>query len=159
MQDVLEEFQQTIESAAARLRLISDSASAAPLAPGKWSAKEVLGHLIDSAANNHQRFVRAQLTNELVFPPYEQEEWVRLQRYNEEHWSLLIDLWRSYNLHLKHLMAHVPEETRTAARRVHNLDRIAWKTVSRDEPATLEYFMRDYIGHMKNHLAQILREC
>jgi hypothetical protein len=50
-------------------------------APDRWSKKEILGHLIDSAANNHQRFVRAQGTPRLEFPGYEQEFWVATQAY------------------------------------------------------------------------------
>jgi hypothetical protein len=77
MEDVIEDFRRTIEEAAARLLVISEEESRAPRAEGKWSSKEVVGHLIDSASNNHQRFVRAQFTDHLVFPGYEQEAWVR----------------------------------------------------------------------------------
>lgn len=158
MHDVLADFRHTIERGAERLRLMEEAESAVHAAEGKWSAKEVIGHLIDSAANNHQRFVRAQFTDDLVFPPYEQEEWVRVQRYNGESWPLLVQLWESYNLHLLHVMSSTSEEARTKLRRKHNLHRIAWQTVSEDEPVTLDYFMRDYIGHLKNHLRQIFAE-
>jgi hypothetical protein len=121
----------------------------------KWSPKEVIGHLIDSAANNHQRFVRAQLNDELSFLGYEQEDWVRVQGYNQEPWQQLVQLWKHYNLHLLHVMSLVPEQTRTKPRTTHNLDQIAWKTVAAKNPVTLEYFMRDYVAHMKNHLRQI----
>lgn len=158
MNDALEDFRRAIEEASERLALIPEASSRAPLSDGKWSAKEVIGHLIDSASNNHQRFVRAQFTDELVFPPYEQEAWVRAQRYNEEPWPLLVQLWKSYNLHLLHVMASISEETRKRPRRTHNLQRIAWKTVSENEPVTLEYFMLDYVAHLKNHLKQIFAE-
>ncbi len=134
---------------------MTEEESAARRAPGKWSAKEILGHLIDSAANNHQRFVRAQFTDELVFPGYEQQEWVAAQHYQQASWPSLIELWLNYNLHLLHLISHIPEAKLTTERRVHNLDRIAWQTVSRNEPVTLEYFIRDYIGHLQHHLRQI----
>jgi hypothetical protein len=158
MHDVLDEFRRTIESASERLLLISDAESVKPRSEDKWSIKEIIGHLIDSAANNHQRFVRAQFTEDLIFPSYDQEAWVRVQRYKEEPWPLLIQLWKSYNLHLLHVMSSIPEETRTRIRSTHNLNRIAWKVVSENEPATLDYFMRDYIGHLKNHLKQIFHE-
>ena len=58
-----------------------------------WSPKEVLGHLIDSAANNHQRFVRAQETDALTVPGYEQNHWVESQGYQEADWPHLIALW------------------------------------------------------------------
>ncbi|MGB9181141.1 MAG: DinB family protein [Pyrinomonadaceae bacterium] len=154
--NVLEDFRGTIETAAVRLLSMSEKESEAARAEGKWSPKEVIGHLIDSAANNHQRFVRAQFKDDLVFPGYEQNEWVRAQRYKQESWPLLVQLWKAYNLHLLHVMASVPEEILKAERAQHSLDKIAWQTVSTDEPTTLEYLMTDYIGHLKNHLNQVL---
>ena len=154
--NVLEDFRRTVEAAAGRLLAMSEKESEAASAEGKWSPKEIIGHLIDSAANNHQRFVRAQFKDDLVFPGYEQSEWVRAQRYNQESWPLLVQLWKAYNLHLLHVMANVPEEILKADRAKHNLDNIGWQTVSTDEPTTLEYLMRDYIGHLKNHLKQVL---
>src|SRR6476660_9710877 len=72
-------------------------------APERWSKKEVVGHLIDSASNNHQRFVRGQLAGGQDFPRYEQEGWVRVQGYQSARWADLIDLWRAYNTHLLHV--------------------------------------------------------
>ena len=137
---------------------MTDDESRAPRTQGKWSAKEILGHLIDSASNNHQRFVRAQFTDTLVFPAYEQESWVRAQGYKEEAWPLLVELWRTFNLHLAHVMQHAPESARRARRASHNLNAIGWIKIDEGEPATLEYLMRDYIGHLKNHLRQIFSE-
>ena len=158
MEDVIEDFRRTVEDAARRMLLISEEESGAPRAGGKWSPKEIVGHLIDSASNNHQRFVRAQFTDHLVFPGYEQEAWVRAQGYRDEPWPLLVELWRSFNLHLAHVMARAPESERPAGRGGHNLHEIGWVKVGEREPATLEYLMRDYIGHLKNHLRQILGE-
>jgi hypothetical protein len=155
MKDVLEDFQHTLNLAGARLLSITESKSEARRAPDKWSPKETIGHLIDSAANNHQRFVRAQFTDDLVFPAYEQDNWVAVQHYQQESWPALVQLWLSYNLHLLHLISHIPEPKLTQSRREHNLDRIAWQTVNRNEPVTLEYFIRDYIAHMQHHLRQI----
>lgn len=155
MKDALEDFESTLRSAHARLLALTDEESEAHSAPGKWSPKEIIGHLIDSAANNHQRFVRAQFTDDLIFPTYEQSDWVAVQHYQQASWSSLLQLWLSYNLHLLHLVAHIPEPKLKQLRRHHNLDRIAWQTVKQDEPATLEYFIRDYIGHLKHHLQQI----
>jgi hypothetical protein len=153
----IEEFRETIDQASNRLGLVSEEQSSIPRAPGKWSPKEIIGHLIDSASNNHQRFVRAQFTDELVFPGYEQVEWVSAQRYSERPWSDLISLWRQYNLHLVHVMSAVPVEIRKKPRTRHNLHQLAWKAVPESEPVTLEYFMRDYVGHLRNHLDQILK--
>jgi hypothetical protein len=155
MQDFLTEFRLTIDAATERLLKISEDQSQTPPAPGKWTPKEIVGHLIDSAANNHTRFVKAQLRDDLVFPGYEQEEWVKLQRYNLEPWEQLVQLWSYYNLHLVHLVDGIPEEALTKSRPNHNLNQIAWQTVPAEEPVTLEYFIRDYLAHMKNHLRQI----
>ena len=87
-----QDLQQTIDAAFPKLRAISDTAAAEPRAPGKWSRKQIIGHLIDSASNNHQRFVRAQPTASLRFPPYEQNHWVASQHYNDRPWSELVAL-------------------------------------------------------------------
>jgi hypothetical protein len=155
MQDFLDDFRSTLQSESIRLEAISDDAAAKRPSAGTWSPKEVIGHLIDSAANNHGRFVRAQTTDDLVFSGYDQDAWVRLQRYNERPWMDLIALWRSYNSHIAAVVASIAPERLSLQRSRHNLDEIAWRTVSRDKPATLEYFIRDYLAHMKHHLAQI----
>jgi hypothetical protein len=112
--------------------------------------------LIDSAANNHQRFVTAQFGDELVFPGYDQEGWVSVQRYNEEPWLQLVQLWKIYNLHLLHFISFMPEATLTKLRTKHSLTQIAWRTVDENESVTLAYLIQDYIAHFKNHLRQIL---
>ncbi|MCA1591982.1 MAG: hypothetical protein LC754_04880 [Acidobacteria bacterium] len=142
MDEALGDFRQTVESAAVRLLLISEEESRARGVEGSWSAKEIVGHL----------------TDDLVFPGYEQDEWVRVQNYQEEPWPLLVELWKAYNLHLWHVMARVPEDARRKPRVKHSLNRIAWQTVSEDAPATLEYLMLDYIAHLKNHLRQVFGE-
>ena len=151
----LQDFRETVVNATTRLRDISQDESRRQTAPGAWAPCEILGHLIDSAANNHQRFVRAQFTDDLVFPGYEQDGWVSAQKYTEESWADLIQLWSSYNLHLLHLMAAVPTTVLTKPRREHNLDQIAFNAVDKSESTTLEYFVRDYVDHLRHHLDQI----
>ena len=158
LEDVLEDFRRTVEGAAARLLSMTEGEAAARPAAGKWSAKETVGHLIDSATNNHQRFVRAQFVEDLVCQPYAQDEWVRAQRYDAEPWPLLVNLWKFYNLHLAHVCRHAPERERLRERREHNLHEVGWAAVSPVEPATLEHLMRDYVDHLKHHLRQILGE-
>jgi hypothetical protein len=156
MQDFLEDFRQTIDSAVGQLLQISPEESQQPRAEGKWSPKEIIGHLIDSASNNHQRFVRAQFTDDLIFAGYEQEGWVRVQHYQSEAWPDLVQLWKLYNQHIRHLMSFVPEETRLKLRAKHNLHQLASEALSENAPVTLDWFMRDYVDHMKKHLQQIL---
>jgi len=151
----LGEFKDTLSDAAPRLLAISEQQSEVPRAEDKWSAKQIIGHLIDSATNNHQRFVRAQFTDELVFLGYQQNEWVRVEHFQEEPWRDLVQLWQLYNQHILHIMKHAPEDTRTLLRRRHNLHQLASEQIKEDEPVTLEFFMRDYVDHMKKHLSQI----
>lgn len=127
-----------------RLRAMPAAKVSAQPAPGKWSKKEILGHLIDSASNNHQRFVRIQQTDELIFPGYAQDEWVRIQDYAHEDWQTIVDLWATINRHLAHLISRVPPA------RFSTLCRIGERA-----PVTLEALIRDYIRHMEHHLCQL----
>jgi hypothetical protein len=147
----------TVDQVAERLREIPDVVASARPAPDKWCVKEIVGHLIDSAANNHRRFVQARWQDELVFPGYAQDDWVAVQDYRSALWPELVMLWQTYNHHLARVMAAVPADVRTRVHRRHNLDQIAWQTVPADQPATLDYFMRDYVGHLEHHVAQIAR--
>lgn len=151
----LTDFRETVETAASRLLELSPQESQVDSSSGKWSYRQILGHLIDSAANNHQRFVRAQFSDELVFPGYRQDDWVTVQQYTSESWPHLVQLWRFYNLHISHVISAMSESTLVKVRSKHNLNEIAWRTVDCSQPTTLEYFVRDYVGHMKHHLAQI----
>src|SRR5215213_11200446 len=127
--EFLDGFRDTILSANARLRDIPGAQSRQKISEDNWAPIEILGHLVDSAANNHQRFVRAQFTDDLVFPGYEQEQWVSAQKYREESWLDLIQLWSSYNLHLLHAVSVIPENIRAKARENHSLDQIAFNLI------------------------------
>ena len=91
---------ETVEAAVPMLRSMSEARAEQPRAPGKWSPKQVIGHLIDSASNNHQRFVRAQEGPSFAGPGYEQDHWVAVQGYQESSWDEIVALWRAYNRHL-----------------------------------------------------------
>lgn len=153
--DFAEDLARTVDAAAARLRRMSAMDAARPRAPGKWSPAQVVGHLVDSASNNHQRFVRARFRDDLRFDGYEQDAWVDAQRYASAPWPELVELWRGFNLHLARVMEATPPEALRKPRPDHNLDRLAWEVVPASEPVSLEYFMRDYVGHLKHHLRQI----
>ena len=144
MNDVARELEETL-SIANRLREIPDSAAAHKPDPSKWSKKEILGHLVDSAANNHQRFVRMQLQNHLTLPGYEQDGWVRVQGYQDLAWDDLIELWTVLNRHIARLIRGVNPQT--------------LKNTWVDPEGTtvnLEFIMRDYIVHMKHHLDDVV---
>lgn len=129
---------------AGRLALIDEAGASERRYEGAWSCKEVLGHLIDSAANNHQRFVRLQFVSYLEMPGYEQESWVRSQGYHQEAWTEVVALWRGYNLHLAHVIRALPSAS------LSNRCKIA-----QYEPTTLEFIATDYLRHLKHHLEQI----
>ena len=152
---VAEELRNAVEEGFRSLGRLTDDESAVRPAPGKWSPKEVIGHLIDSATNNHGRFVRAQLQEELIFPGYAQDDWVTVQRYQGASWPSLLSLWRELNLHIARIMEGAPLDELNRPRRRHNLHHLAWQTVPESEVTTLEYFMRDYVGHLRHHLGQI----
>ena len=145
----------TTNDAARWLAALGESTVAWRPAPAAWSTKEIIGHLIDSAANNHQRFVRAESQANLVFPGYEQEDWVRVQAYDAAPWGSLVMLWQSYNLHLARLMSAIPASVRERRYDVHNLHEIGFREFAADQPATLEDLMRDYVVHLEHHLAQV----
>ncbi|HJS23763.1 MAG TPA: DinB family protein [Pyrinomonadaceae bacterium] len=154
-QQFLANFRETILSATARLGDVTPEQSRRGTSEDNWAPIEILGHLVDSAANNHQRFVRAQFTDDLVFPGYEQELWVSAQKYRDESWPDVIQLWSAYNLHLLHAVSVIPENILTKARENHSLDQIAFNLVDPNKPATLEYLIRDYVDHLRHHLDQI----
>ena len=149
-------MEQVLQRTLPLLRALDEDATAVRPAPGKWSQRELLGHLIDSASNNHRRFVCAQFQEDLVFAGYAQEQWVGVQQYQSASWSSLIDLWYSFNVHLARVISAAPETERMRPRARHNLDQIAWQTVPADQPTTLAYFMNDYVDHLEHHLSQIL---
>ncbi len=112
--------------------------------PSNWSPKEELGHLLDSAANNHQRIVRAQLEDNLAMPGYEQNRWVAVHSYQRRDWKELIEVWRVMNRQLLAAAEAVPDS--------------AWShtlTVAGSEPMTLQFVFDDYVMHMLHHLQHI----
>jgi hypothetical protein len=144
MENIASELEQVVDAAVLRLKTLAEADVTPRPAEQEWSEKEVLGHLIDSAANNHHRFVRAQQTEELAFPRYEQDDWVRSQHYDGASWESLVDLWRSYNHHLAHVIRHIPaDQLETPCR------------IGPSEPVTLRCLVEDYLVHLQHHLRQL----
>ncbi len=144
MRELATELRAEVERAAKHFRVVGEAEAGASRGPGKWVRKEILGHLIDSAANNHQRFVRAQLSNPLVLAGYDQEAWVSLQRYRERPWAELVELWVALNRHVAAAVENVPPE------------KLQTPCIIGDrEASSLEWWMRDYLRHVKHHLEQL----
>lgn len=146
MQQVADELRRLVNSWEGRLIRMRPAEIQSREAEGRWSVKEIIGHLVDSASNNHQRFVRLEIARDLSFPDYQSdnEKWVALQRYQEEDWNELIWLWKYHNLHLAHVIQHVRSDV---------LDH-AWRSGSAP-PVRLGDLILDYLAHLKMHLDQI----
>jgi len=140
------DIENSVNVACQQLRSLGDEAIEARPTPDDWSVKEIIGHLVDSASNNHQRFVRLQVADDLVFPDYSQDNdaWVSIQSYQEAHWNDLLDLWRYFNLHLARIIRTVNEDC---------IDH-KW-VVDKHTPIALGELMIDYLRHLKDHLQHI----
>jgi DinB superfamily len=144
LRPLLREFEETVNRQEKRLLELPESDVGQKPAGGKWSGKEILGHLVDSACNNHQRFIRAQLSSEMKFPAYDGPGWVRVQDYQNEPWPSLVRFWSSYNRHLLHVISNISS------------DRLKGHCfVGEDMPVTLEFLIREYVKHVNHHLKQI----
>ena len=144
MKELSEKLAQAVHSAEGKLRKVTESVSNTPVLKGGWSRKQVIGHLIDSASNNHQRFVRAALQGSLAFPRYDQDGFVRVQAAQNAPWSLLLSLWADYNLYLAHVIANLPADKLNAHCKI-----------GEDKPVTLRFLAEDYLTHLLHHLDQI----
>lgn len=145
IKNTIVEFERILDESSKKLLKYSEDDAGKKPAPEKWSKKEILGHLIDSATNNHQRFVRMQIENNLLLPSYEQDIWVAIQHYNTVSWNELIRFWETYNFHLLHILWKIdPSKLLNVA------------TIGNHAEMTLEFVIEDYVGHLKHHLEQIM---
>ncbi len=140
-----DELEQTVAREAAALAHADANAAGAPRPNRTWTAKEELGHLIDSAANNHQRFMRASIDGSYRGPGYQQDEWVARHGYAGMAWDDLVEFWRRHNLLIARVVERIPEE-RLGSECV----------IGNGAPVTLRWLIEDYIVHMQYHLDRIL---
>lgn len=144
VETLADELIRVVDQALVELRALDEAVAAAKPNPRVWSIKEILGHLIDSAANNHHRFIRAQHGKNLAFPAYEQDAWVLLQDHQHRAWPALVELWALYNHHLAHTIRRIPESALTVPCRIGTNDLV-----------TLDFLLTDYVVHLRHHLRQI----
>jgi hypothetical protein len=147
MKDIAREIRIIVEEAAPLLSRMTPDQLSSKANPDEWSKKEILGHLIDSTANNHQRFVRAAYNAAAAFPPYAQTDWVRIQRYNESEWADLVVLWSAYNRHLSDVIERIPDDALSAP-----------CNIGKEAPVPLEFVIKDYLRHIRHHLNSILEK-
>jgi len=137
-------LQELIDRLPARLKALASARVERKPAPDAWSPKEELGHLLDSAANNHQRIVRTQLEEHPAMPNYDGDAWVALHQYQRRDWQSLIERWVVLNSQLMAAAEAVPDSawTRTLA-------------IADSGPLTLQFVFDDYVEHMLGHLRHI----
>jgi len=112
--------------------------------PEKWSKQQVLGHLIDSATNNHQRFIRVQF-EDVPYIRYDQNQWNHYSFYHDLNTAELIEFWRRYNLHLVEIIKRIEPS---------NLSRFCH--TGGENPVTLEFLVNDYVQHLEHHLKELV---
>lgn len=142
--DLSEQLSTTIRAAIPWLVTLSNADAGMPENEGKWSAKEVIGHLTDSAINNLGRIVRMQIAFESM-PGYAQESWVTVQHYREREWAEVLALWFALNEHLVWTIRHIDRSS------------LANEGMVAGNPLTLGFLIEDHIAHMKHHFHALRR--
>lgn len=147
MKIITEEIEMLVDTVSHQFLLRDEETLSEKPAPAKWSKKEIIGHLCDSAFNNIQRFVRAQYEINPVIQ-YEQDNWVAIAGYNSYGRVELITLWKSLNTHLCKILLNMPPE---------NYSRTCTMMSLGDETNTytLQWVAEDYLRHMKHHLNRL----
>lgn len=137
-------FRTDLDNVQTVLRDVPPALADVPWRPGGWTRKQIVGHLLDSATNNRQRFVRAAIDGSYAGPGYVQDMWVIAHGYAEQSWDDLLLWWQAEHELLIAVVDRIPEDTLAAQCRIGD-----------SESVTLRYLIEDYVRHQKHHLAQI----
>jgi hypothetical protein len=115
-----------------------------PWRTGGWTRKQIVGHLLDSAANNRQRFVRAATEGCYAGPQYAQDAWVAAHGYAGQPWETLLRWWQAEHEILAAVVDCIPEQRLEAS-----------CVVGADDPVTLRFLIEDYLAHQRWHFDQL----
>ena len=140
----LKRLQEIVDTIPPILRNFTSTEFSMKPAPDKWSKKEIIGHLIDSATNNHHRFVRAQFEDQPMIS-YQQDHWNDHSYYQEMDSHHLIQFWEMYNRHLIELVSRIPKDKLENA-----------CLMSEGDAYSIEWLFDDYVRHVEHHLGQIM---
>jgi hypothetical protein len=138
------DFRTELNSIRKSLLALQPPLATVPWRVGGWTRSEILGHLLDSATNNRQRFVRASIDLTYTGPKYAQDAWLAAHGYADQHWATLLEWWQVEHDILAAVVDRIPEESLSAPCKVGD-----------DEPVTLRYLIEDYLRHQQHHLAQL----
>ena len=131
-------------SASALFASIAEDEWRRPYAPGKWTRIEVLGHLLDSAAHNHQRIALALHSDVMSAPGYDGDSQVRVQHYAAAPVETLVEAWTAWNRVIAYVIAQIPgDKEQTPC------------TIGSYAAVTLGELALDYVAHLEHHLRQI----
>lgn len=150
-------LRQAIDEVASQFDGVSEERTARRRAPTQWSAREIVGHLIDSACNNQRRFIVNQQADRLSVEPYDQERWVALSHHGDTPVSHLLPTLRAYNQQVARIIERISDDVLWRPRgpiREYSFGYLAYPT---SEFATLRDLIEDYVGHIHHHLDQLRR--
>jgi hypothetical protein len=142
--EIAETFRRELDDIHTALFAVSPALADIPWRPGGWNRKQIVGHLVDSATNNRQRFVRAAIEGAYSGPGYAQDAWVAAQGYADQSWDNLLLWWSAEHQILIAAVDRITDERLGALCRV-----------GEDEPVTLRFLIEDYVRHQRHHLGQI----
>src|SRR5580658_886355 len=108
--ELAQKFRADLDGISATLHSVPPQLADTPWRPGGWTRKQIVGHLLDSAANNRQRFVRAAIDGHYTGPQYDQDGWVATHGYALKSWSTLLGWWETEHEILAAAVDGIPEE-------------------------------------------------
>jgi hypothetical protein len=144
MQNIDSDLNTTVQAFYQKYKKTDDKKASIRPEANEWSLKEIMGHLINSASNNHQRFIGLQFVTEMTFPEYQkyQTDWIGVEKMNDLRISDLLLLWKQYNI----LIAHIIETV--------NKEKLGNYLLSGDKKMTLAFLITNYFRHLNDHLVQ-----